>query len=112
MEWRFFPFLCSLLFSLVFPLIKRDPCPPFEPCRYAYQIANGQRPDLNPAMAPAEVNQIIDACWNGIASMRPSASEVVRMLKEVQAKGAPSWNSTVLACLHMHHAGVSESLRR
>jgi len=48
---------------------------------YAWEVANGFRPKLDPRRAPEEINTLIDACWNGIPSLRPSADEIVETLR-------------------------------
>ena len=50
-------------------------------------MASGYRPDLNDAIAPPEVNAVIEACWRGPPALRPSADEVVKMLEAVEEKG-------------------------
>jgi hypothetical protein len=55
---------------------------------YAWKVAGGYRPDLSD-VAPPEVNAVIEACWKGLPSLRPTAQELVATLEGMQAAGEP-----------------------
>ena len=55
---------------------------------YAWKVAGGFRPDLSD-VAPPEVNAVIEACWKGLPSLRPTAQELVATLEGMQAAGEP-----------------------
>lgn len=48
---------------------------------YATRVADGFRQPLNDDKIPAELNGIIEDCWSGNPSDRPSASKVVERLR-------------------------------
>lgn len=49
----------------------------------AHRVANGYRPQLNSNRVPVDVNAVIEACWHGVAAMRPSAIEVLGKLEKI-----------------------------
>ena len=75
------------LFYRVIPSVMVEIAGREDLAMYAWQVANGHRPELKPAVAPPEVNAVIEACWKGLPSLRPTAVQVVHMLQDVQEKG-------------------------
>jgi len=47
----------------------------------ARRASNGYRPALNNQKVPIEINELINACWHGVARMRPSAEDIVCKLR-------------------------------
>jgi serine/threonine protein kinase len=53
---------------------------------HAHKVAAGFRPPF-PAFIPEEIRQLIDLCWSGKPTLRPSMTEVVRRLRAIQEMG-------------------------
>ena len=57
---------------------------------YAWNVANGFRPQLSEKTVPRAVSDLINKCWSGVPELRPSAAEVVATLQGIQASGVCS----------------------
>jgi serine/threonine protein kinase len=53
---------------------------------HAHKVAQGFRPP-HPQFMPEEIRQLVDLCWSGKPTQRPSMSEVVKRLRAIQEMG-------------------------
>lgn len=55
---------------------------------YACNVSHGYRPALSTQKSGLkEINDLIQKCWNGVPSLRPSAEEIVNELKRIEKEG-------------------------
>ena len=53
---------------------------------HAYRVAAGWRPPF-PESTPPALAKLIDRCWAGTPALRPKMTEVVEVLREIEASG-------------------------
>lgn len=81
---------CSESSSSAFHPEPPPPTPPHAPpsatSRPPRQVADGYRPPLLPGL-PQSVTEVIERCWKGDPSLRPTARGVVDLLQKVRDSG-------------------------
>lgn len=87
-----------ILWELVVRLVKNKHCKPYSEyndIKYDYQIifqvAHNQRRPTIPPECPSKVKQIIEKCWSQDPEERPTAAELLVLLKNIKAKKKTKW---------------------
>jgi len=89
-----------VIWELVVRLVKNKHCKPYSEysdIKYDYQIifqvAQNQRRPTIPPECPTKIKQLIEKCWSQNPDERPTAGELLQILKNIKSKKKTKWYS-------------------